>query len=75
MMRFYLPRPASASKTKKLPASKRPDLDKLARAVLDALTDVIFEDDSQVVSLGAFKYITNPGQQPGVKVTVYELEE
>jgi Holliday junction resolvase RusA-like endonuclease len=32
-----------------------PDLDKLVRAVLDALTGVCYEDDAQVVSLGARK--------------------
>jgi len=73
LLQFTLPRPASAPKTRKLPASKRPDLDKLARAVLDALTNVIFEDDSQVVSLNASKYIADPGEQPGVKVTIHHF--
>lgn len=70
---FTLPRPASAPKTKRALASKRPDIDKLSRAILDALTDVIFEDDSQVVSLGAHKVIANPGEQPGVEVEVLNL--
>lgn len=34
---------------------KRPDLDKLVRGVLDALTDVAYEDDSQVVTILAEK--------------------
>lgn len=33
----------------------RPDIDKLARGVLDALTDVLYEDDQQVVKLTAIK--------------------
>lgn len=33
----------------------RGDVDKLARAVLDALTDVVFTDDSRVISLGVIK--------------------
>jgi crossover junction endodeoxyribonuclease RusA len=33
----------------------RPDLDKLARGVLDGLTGVLFRDDSQVVELDAAK--------------------
>lgn len=33
----------------------RPDLDKLIRAVLDALTGVLFVDDSQVVHIDAQK--------------------
>jgi len=73
VLTFVLPRPASAPKTKKALASKRPDVDKLARAILDALTDVVFQDDSQVISLRANKYIANPGEQPGVHVWVYDL--
>lgn len=47
---FYLPRPQSAPRRVQLPA-KKPDLDKLARACLDALTGIIYRDDSQVVEL------------------------
>lgn len=49
------------------------DLDKLARAVLDALTNVLYQDDSQVVSLGAVKRFAEPGEQPGVDVRVVAL--
>lgn len=45
----------------------RPDLDKLVRAVLDALTSAgVWMDDSQVVNLTA----TKTYGQPGVEVTV-----
>ena len=33
----------------------RPDIDKLARGVLDALTDVLYADDQQVIKLTAIK--------------------
>lgn len=49
-----LPRPASAPKTRRTwPTGKRSgDIDKLARGLLDALTDAgIWTDDSQVVEL------------------------
>jgi Holliday junction resolvase RusA-like endonuclease len=40
----------------------RPDIDKLARAVLDALTDAeVYADDSQVISLTCTKTYTTPG--------------
>lgn len=40
----------------------RPDLDKLVRAVLDALTGLAYKDDSQVVSIQASKtYWVDPG--------------
>ena len=52
---FWLPRPKSAPKKVLYPA-KRPDLDKLVRAVFDGLTEGrVWADDSQVVNLGARK--------------------
>jgi len=45
-----------ASKSKKITRmTTRPDLDKLVRAVGDALTGIIYEDDSQVVLVRARK--------------------
>lgn len=39
----------------------RPDLDKLVRAVLDALTGIVFVEDSQVAQLTAWKDWGPPG--------------
>jgi Holliday junction resolvase RusA-like endonuclease len=47
---FTLPRPKSASKKRRYPTT-RPDVDKLARAVLDAMTGVVMRDDSLVTTL------------------------
>lgn len=46
----------------------KPDLDKLCRAVLDALTGVVYEDDAQVVTLTASKIYRPTG--PGAFVAV-----
>jgi crossover junction endodeoxyribonuclease RusA len=70
-LKFCMPRPASAPKTKTPPAIKRPDADKLARAVLDAMTNVVFGDDSQVVDLCITKRIAGPDEFPGVAITVF----
>lgn len=52
---FYLPRPKSTPKNIHRPA-KKPDLDKLVRAVCDALTAAgVWRDDSQVVRVTAEK--------------------
>jgi len=48
---FRLPVPKSAPKRRRLDAVKRPDLDKLARGCLDALTGLMWRDDSQVTDL------------------------
>lgn len=54
------------------PAGK-PDVDKLARAVLDALTTIVYADDQQVVQLIATKIYGGPGiTLPGCKVHVWE---
>jgi crossover junction endodeoxyribonuclease RusA len=55
---FRLPAPRRA--VRPLPTT-RPDLDKLTRAVLDALTGICFFDDSQVTSLWAQKVYGPPG--------------
>lgn len=36
--------------------TSRPDVDKLLRATLDAMTGIVFQDDSQVRIVGAAKY-------------------
>lgn len=73
---FIMPRPKSAPKTKTLAAVKRPDIDKLARAILDALTDVWLRDDSHVVELCATKRLALVDEQPGVTITATnEIEE
>jgi crossover junction endodeoxyribonuclease RusA len=70
---FVMPRPKSAPKRSTPPAVKRPDVDKLARAILDAITDVIIADDSQVVDLRATKRLAELGETPGVAITAEQL--
>ena len=57
--KFYFQRPKS---TKKSIVDKvtKPDIDKLARAILDALTGIVFEDDSQVTTLVCWKGFGTP---------------
>ena len=58
---FGLPKPKSAPKRRRVWPDKRPDLDKLARAVFDALTHIVFADDSQIVEFTASKDYGPPG--------------
>jgi Holliday junction resolvase RusA-like endonuclease len=44
---------------------KRPDVDNLAKAVLDALNDTVIKDDSQIYSLLADKVYS---QSPGIYI-------
>jgi Holliday junction resolvase RusA-like endonuclease len=72
--RFYFTRPKShfrangQVKTSAPPAHiKRPDIDKLSRSLLDALTDVVWQDDSQVTWLSATKHY---GTEQGLHLTI-----
>ena len=69
---FVLPRPKSAPKTRAVPATKRPDADKILRAVGDALSGICYVDDSQVVDIRGTKRIALPGEGPGCEITVTE---
>ena len=79
--RFLRPRShytRSGTLTKAAPAyltsKARGDIDKLSRAVLDALTGTLLHDDSQVVSLNAQKRYTTHEERPGALITIIPLE-
>lgn len=56
---FYFKRPKGHKKAWTQPPTK-PDIDKLCRATLDALTGILFADDGQVVELKAVKHYGLP---------------
>ena len=72
---FILPRPKTLPKRVKRP-SKRPDLDKLIRAVLDGLTaGGAWYDDAQVTSLTAQKQYADADHGTGCVIEVHPLSE
>jgi len=76
---FALPRPRSAPRKRRTWPAGRPDIDKLARAVLDSLTAAgVWRDDGQVCALHVIKDYPGPGVAqtiPGVLITVTHIEE
>lgn len=66
---FVMPRPKSTPKITPR-AVKRPDIDKLTRGALDALTGVCWNDDSQVVTLHAHKRLAEPLERPGLHIVI-----
>ena len=81
---FFLPRPKSHYGTGRnagrvrdsAPAepTTKPDLDKLIRSTLDALTDVgAIRDDAQVVRIKAAKGYSRPEESPGATIRVWRL--
>ena len=56
-----------------LTSKAKGDIDKLTRAILDALTGTLLYDDSQVVQLSAHKRYICPGELPGALITIIPL--
>ena len=67
-MDFYFARPGSAKARKSM--TVRPDLDKLVRAVFDAITGILIADDAQIVEHHARKYYGEPER---VEIEIYCL--
>jgi crossover junction endodeoxyribonuclease RusA len=66
---FYFAKPKGSKERHKV---TRPDLDKICRALLDSLTGIAFEDDSQVTQLWVSKFF---GSQAHTQVRITELSE
>ena len=68
---FTLPRPKSRPKRETAP-DRKPDLDRLVRAALDALTGIAWFDDAQVVRCLAEKRYADPVHSvtPGLGMVV-----
>jgi Holliday junction resolvase RusA-like endonuclease len=65
---FFLPRPKSV---KRSDPTVKPDLDKLLRAVLDGLTNIVYRDDAQVVNANAQKlYVSEITPHPCALIEV-----
>lgn len=52
---FVLSRPPSVPEHKRINPTVKPDIDKLVRAINDALTGILFVDDCQVISMSMSK--------------------
>jgi crossover junction endodeoxyribonuclease RusA len=71
---FYLDRPSTISSVKRPYPTVPPDIDKLIRGVGDSLTGVIYDDDSQIIRVLAWKtYADN--REPGAFIRVNELSQ
>lgn len=78
---FVMPRPNNMIwKSKPMDVvehTKKPDKDNLEKAVKDALTGIVWVDDSQVWASEVFKVIASGQEQPHVSIKIIEqtLEE
>ena len=69
ILTFYLPRPKSLAK-KVTAHLKAPDCSKLIRSTEDAMSGIVYRDDSQVVEVIAGKYYAGDQTSPHVNVRV-----
>jgi Holliday junction resolvase RusA-like endonuclease len=67
-LQFWFEKPKTVKRNH---MSVKPDIDKLSRSVLDAITGGILKDESQVVILNARKEY---GEKPGVLIRVMEID-
>lgn len=77
---FTMRKPARAPKKRRIFPTKRPDVDKLLRAVLDAGTAAgLWDDDSQVIELSTRKVFpiehSFAGTVPGIRAFIYTIRE
>ncbi len=73
----YFPIPKSTSKKKReamlngeIYHTKKPDADNIAKCILDALNDIAYYDDSQVVYIRCKK---NYSDEPRAEITIHEI--
>jgi crossover junction endodeoxyribonuclease RusA len=69
-MQFVLKRPKALPRLRPRAHVTRPDLDKLARAAIDGLTGVAFQDDSQVIEAHLSKRYAELLEPLGVVITL-----
>jgi len=71
---FYIERPKSIPQSKRLTPIVPPDVDKLVRAICDAMTDAgVWDDDAQVIHLKAMK-LYDDAHEPGAHIIVQALD-
>lgn len=73
-LEFVFPRTAAMPKKRTPRMTQKPDLDKLVRGIFDALTHVVWRDDSLVISLTAGKRRAELTEGPGCQIRVALLD-
>jgi Holliday junction resolvase RusA-like endonuclease len=72
---FIFQRPPSVSAKKRPHHTVKPDLDNLIKGCKDALRNVVYFDDAQIVSYAhALKRYVSPDSQPGVIIKIWQKE-
>lgn len=73
VLKFALPIPKYLRRNALIAHLKKPDLSKLTRSVEDALTGIIYRDDSQIIS-GVQEKVYSHNNNPGVYIEIWILK-
>lgn len=71
---FAMPRTKTMRTDPPPPMTQRPDTTKLTRAIEDALTGIVYRDDSQITHHTLHKRRANLGEQPHARIRVTPTE-
>lgn len=76
-LRFVFQRPKALQirPADELPHTKRPDLDNLCKAILDAANGILWADDTQVAELEASKCYGTAGERAHILVYLEPMEQ
>ncbi len=71
---FVMPRPKAYTWKKRvmprMPDIRKPDWENLAKSVCDAMSGIVYRDDSQIVNASVLKVIAAGGEKPHTKIFV-----
>ena len=56
----------------KIKPTRKPDLDNIAKSILDSLNGIAWNDDSQITNIWISKHYA---EEPRVEVTLFEVKE
>jgi Holliday junction resolvase RusA-like endonuclease len=70
-LRFYL---APVKSSKRLFPTVKPDIDNFSKAVMDAMNGIVWNDDSQVITLTAEKWYVTDKSSPQIKIMIREID-
>ena len=69
---FFLPRPKNADPKAKWPSMCKPDNSNVRKAIEDAMTGVVYEDDRQIVDGADHKRFCADGDEPYIKILLWK---
>jgi Holliday junction resolvase RusA-like endonuclease len=70
---MYMPHPKSGPR--RLFHQTKPDVDNLAKIILDAMNGIVYHDDKQIVCLTVRKRYCRPGDVPRTDVIIEESQD